>query len=198
MRFESCHAALTTRPHVRHVPSRFVGGFEGTFADTNEFFGGLEILIGPPSVNVSGAIEAEHCNVRAGEFGASTEVVESHNYKVRFCPLSEYLFVADYDRFERECGKVTGLQAGSRGLSAGTDPKTKKQLPLREHWDLSSLLIVDQSTGECNAVRMIRESFEGRGWKTQGVSQELFSKLDFHETELMTLRMYTGPVRHYH
>jgi hypothetical protein len=50
--------------------SKFSGGFEGTFASTALFYGGLDELIGEPRKDVNAAVREEHCEVSHG-FGAS-------------------------------------------------------------------------------------------------------------------------------
>ena len=73
---------------------KFTGGFEGSFAETSAFFGGLDKLIGEPEKSVLQAMRAEHCEVAEG-FGASDAELTAGNYGVTFTPRKEFMFVAD-------------------------------------------------------------------------------------------------------
>ena len=161
----------------------------------NAFFGGLEQLIGPPKIQVEAAVRDEHCNVDGG-FGASDEEVKSNNYGVLFTPKSEYLFAAAKAEFDKEFGSKYLKEDGaeSPGLDAGVNPDTRKSLGVREYLDISELLQTREA-GDTKVVVKIRQHFEQMDWPVGGITQEMFDDLNFSGTELVTLRLYTGPVR---
>ena len=157
-------------------------------------------MIGPPKIQVEAAVREEHCDVDGG-FGASDKELKSNNYSVLFTPKSEYLFAAAKAEFDKEFGskylKQSGPesgQPGACGLDAGVNPDTRKSLGVRKFLDISDLLQTREG-GDTKAVVTIRQYFEQMGWPVGGITQELFDDLNFSVTELLTLRLYTGPVR---
>eukprot|EP01051_Picozoa_sp_SAG22_P007310 SAG22_NODE_510_length_9598_cov_6.080114_4_plen_700_part_00 len=151
--------------------SKFTGGFDGTFADTSTFFGGLGHLIGEPRKDVARAVEEEHCNVSAG-FGASDSELETGNYHVTFTPRKEYMFVAD--------------PSFSEPMDAGVDNETHVRIGFRERICIKTL--------RHDAVQLINEAFDQMGWGAATVNQASFDRLIFQQIELVCLRLYTGPM----
>eukprot|EP01050_Picozoa_sp_SAG11_P041983 SAG11_NODE_19106_length_474_cov_0.789333_1_plen_157_part_11 len=142
--------------------AKYTGGFEGSFATTAVFFGGLDELIGSPRKDVDSAVEDEHTAVPSG-FGASDFELKTGNYQVVFTPRREYAFVADPDFTEP--------------MDAGIDYESQQRLGKREKVDMKELL---QS-----AVTRIRRTFEAMGWSQDGATQEIFDTLRFSMVELV-------------
>jgi hypothetical protein len=105
--------------------AKFSGGFEGTFANTDAFFGGLDGLLGEPRKNVAEGVREEHCDVLDG-FGASDRQLNAPTYSVLFTPRKEYLFVAD--------------PAFTKQMTAGVDWATKRKLGNRTKIPIEDLL----------------------------------------------------------
>jgi hypothetical protein len=151
--------------------AKYSGGYEGSFANLSAFFGGLDKLIGEPQKNVAAAIRAEHCDVADG-FGASDTEQTAGNYGVVFTPKKEYLFVADPDFNE--------------SMSAGVHQETKRAMGDRPKRDIRVL--------QQDAVALIRAEFREMGWSEDAVTDELWADLKVQESELVGLRLYTGPM----
>ena len=150
---------------------KFIGGFEGTFANVAVFFGGLDKLIGVPRCNVAAALRDEHCGVVDG-FGASDTELVAPNYGVRFTPREEYLFVAD--------------PAFDTAMSAGTNSVSRKSRGERHKVTVDELL-----TG---AVVRLQHSFRSSGWNADAVTERSFAELHLRRPELVAMRLYTGPM----
>jgi WD40 repeat protein len=155
---------------------KFSGGFEGSFADTATFFGGLVKLVGEPQKNVSEAVRAEHCDVLEG-FGASRAEMTAGNYGVTFTPEREYLFVSDPGFAElMSCGVV--------GSSNRPPIPGGRRLPL-DIRELSDPKV---------AVRRIRRCFLKMGWPRSAVTETGYASLQMTAIELVATRLYTGPM----
>eukprot|EP01050_Picozoa_sp_SAG11_P015481 SAG11_NODE_2012_length_3924_cov_1.906667_4_plen_179_part_00 len=152
----------------------------------------------------------EHCEVPFGQFGASDTELTSPNYKVKFMPRAEFLFVGEPAEFERlyaaknaalnlDSEQHPGLPAvrpvyckedpsgsGRCGADAGTDSNTAHSLGIRE--------LVDPKELHSTAVTRIKAAFVSMGWSDAGVTRELLeSELKFTLAEAIGLRLYTGP-----
>lgn len=150
---------------------KYSGGFEGSFGEISMYFGGLDQLLGAPQKNVGAAIEQEHCGVKGG-FGESTAQKTANNYGVTFTPMDEYLFVADPRKmFHKK------MNAGSSG---GRD------LGFRQRVGVDTIF--------ASAVLRIQASYQEAGWDVEAVNQHSFDALEFKMEELISLRMYTGPL----
>eukprot|EP01052_Picozoa_sp_SAG31_P002954 SAG31_NODE_108_length_24741_cov_6.933041_6_plen_310_part_00 len=154
-----------------NVFDKYSGGYEGSFADISAFFGGLDKLIGEPQKDVEAAIEAEHCNVRAG-FGASDEYVTANNYGVTFSPHREWQFVADPLFLDP--------------MPASVDKRTGRVKGLRRKVDIDMLME--------RAVSLIQNAFAELGWAKEAVTADLWEELKVQKAELIALRLYTGPM----
>eukprot|EP01051_Picozoa_sp_SAG22_P005512 SAG22_NODE_329_length_12249_cov_27.341646_7_plen_1215_part_00 len=154
--------------------AKFSGGFEGTYADTAIFYGGLVKLVGEPQKNVGEAVRAEHCDVRDG-FGCSRAELTSGNYGVAFTP-EEYRFVAD----------PTFVEPMSCGLEWENQ---RPPIPggLRRALDIRDL--ADPHV----AVARIRQSFKQMGWPESAVTVSSYEALRLAQVELIAMRLYTGP-----
>ena len=96
---------------------KFTGGFDGTFADLSDFFGGLEKMIGECRKDLMAAMEDEHCTVATG-YGASDETFVTSSYRVITTPREEWHFVVEPAAVgemdagtDRETGKSRGTRA---------------------------------------------------------------------------------------
>eukprot|EP01051_Picozoa_sp_SAG22_P006230 SAG22_NODE_401_length_11080_cov_18.258082_5_plen_553_part_00 len=154
--------------------AKFVDGYDGNFADVNAFFGGLPKLIGEPRKDVPEAIRDEHCDVLPPAFGASDVERKAPNYNVFFTPRREYLFVADPNFHEHMAREV--------------DPRTKMMVGERQKIDIAALMAA--------AVQRMRAAFATVGLAKEAetaVTQPLFDALAMTTSELVALRLYTGP-----
>ena len=149
------------------------GGFDGTFADTATFFGGLVKLVGEPQNNVVEAVRAEHCDVLDG-FGASRSELVAGNYSVAFTPQKEYMFVSDPSFAEpMSCG--VEWESNRPPIPGG------RRLPL----DIREL------TDPKAAVRRIRTCFAKMGWPEAAVTETSFAAQQLAAVELTSTRQYT-------
>eukprot|EP01052_Picozoa_sp_SAG31_P017584 SAG31_NODE_1210_length_9377_cov_21.101207_3_plen_1379_part_00 len=155
---------------------KYSGGFEGTFADTNTYFGGLVKLVGEPQKNVPEAVRKEHCHVKHG-YGMSRQVLTAGNYGVTFTPEKEYKFVSDPHFTEQ--------------MSCGIEKGTNK-VPILGGWrrPLNVLKLSDPK----KAVQRIRQHFLKMGWSETAVTEDLYASLNVTTIELIALRLYTGPM----
>lgn len=161
-----------TNDHAGNHPdtyySKFDTGFEGTFADMADYYGGLEKLIGECRKDLMQAMQEEHCDVMDG-FGRSDGMFVTSSYRVETCPRQEWLFVSD------------PAQIGE--LSAGVDRDTGRARGSRTKVAPEHLL--------ANAGELITESFQRRGFHIV-VTQEQIESLPLLLEEIIAMRLYTG------
>jgi predicted outer membrane repeat protein len=169
-------AAAVRKDNDDNPFEKYAGGFEGTFADTATFFGGLVKLVGEPQKNVGEAVRAEHCDVLDG-FGASRTELTAGNYGVTFTPENEYLFVSDPDFAEpMSCG--IEFESKRAPIAGGL------RLPLDIH------ALSDPTV----AVKRIRQHFVKMGWPESAVTETSYMALQMAAIELIAMRLYTGPM----
>eukprot|EP01043_Picozoa_sp_COSAG02_P016235 COSAG02_NODE_710_length_18178_cov_14.361524_9_plen_425_part_00 len=149
---------------------KFTGGFEGTFADLSDFFGGLERLIGECRKDLMVAMEEEHCTVATG-YGASNETFQTSSYRVVTTPREEWNFVVD--------------PFGVGEMDAGFDRETGRSRGSRMKIPVESLLE--------EAAELITKSFLDRGYGTVITRADVRS-VGLRIEEVIALRLYTGPM----
>ena len=149
---------------------KFTGGFDGTFADLSDFFGGLEKMIGECRKDLMAAMEDEHCAVAAG-YGASDETFVTSSYRVITTPRDEWHFV------------VAPAVVGE--MDAGTDRETGKSRGTRDKVSIEKLF--DE------AAELISKSFIDRGFGTI-ITRDDVREIGLRIEEVIALRLYTGPM----
>ena len=164
---------VTKAPTTQDYHYKFSGGFVGTFANMDAFFGGLSGLIGDCRKVIMFAfkLEEEHCSERTG-FGGSDAEFTTSNYKVTTTPKLEWLFVFSPEELHHD-------------LTTGTDQENKRPLGIRKkvHWQY----YLD------NAAELISKFFEEAGHKIV-VAQAEIQRLNVRKEEIIALRLYTGPL----
>jgi hypothetical protein len=163
-------SAATPQIDYNNVFTKFSGGFEGTFASTTLFYGGLDQLIGEPRKDVDAAVREEHCEVGHG-FGASDMELTAGNYQVAFTPHVEYRFVAE--------------PGFDQPMAAGVEWESSRNLGTRRKVEIGELM--------AQAVPRIQESYRKMGWSPSAVTDKHFEELQLTAVELIALRLYTGP-----
>ena len=149
---------------------KFTGGFDGTFADLSDFFGGLEKMIGECRKDLMAAMEDEHCTVAAG-YGASNETFVTSSYRVITTPREEWHFV------------VAPAAVGE--MDAGVDRETGRSRGTRTKVSIEKLF--DE------AAELISKSFIDRGFGTI-VTRDRVREIGLRIEEVIALRLYTGPM----
>ena len=105
---------------------KFDSGFEGTFADMSDYFGGLERMIGDCRKDLMAAMEEEHCDVAEG-FGASDTEFSTSSYRVITTPREEWNFVVNP-------GQTGDMSAGiDRDLGAVAAAPSRLAVDARRH-----------------------------------------------------------------
>lgn len=156
-------------PETRdHYYSKFDGGFEGTFADMGDFFGGLELLIGECRKDLMQAMEEEHTAVVEG-YGASDAEFCTSSYRVVTTPRDEWHFVVAPDKVGE--------------MSAGVDRETGRSRGNRAKLNVEELF--------SNAAALITASFQELGFDVV-VTDEEICDLPLLLEEVIALRLYTG------
>ena len=151
---------------------KFTGGFEGSFADLSDYFGGLEEMIGECRKDLMTAMEEEHCVVATG-YGASDETFVTSSYRVRSTPREEWHFVVAPD--------AVG------DMDAGTDRETGRSRGSRVKVPIDELLD--------NAAELMTNSFADRGFGSV-VTPDDISRIQLRIEEMIALRLYTGPSKY--
>ena len=151
---------------------KFTGGFEGSFADLSDYFGGLEEMIGECRKDLMTAMEEEHCAVATG-YGASDETFVTSSYQVRSTPREEWHFV------------VAPTAVGD--MDAGTDRETGRSRGSRVKVPIEELLE--------NAAELMTRSFADRGFSSV-VTPDDINRIQFRIEEMIALRLYTGPSKY--
>lgn len=145
-------------------------GFEGTFADLSDYFGGLERLIGECRKDLMVAMKEEHCRLPSG-YGASDENFETSSYRVVTTPRQEWLFVVE--------------PSAVGELDAGIDRETGRSRGKRMKIPVESLLQ--------EAAELITKSFCDRGFGTV-VTRADVCNVGLRVEEVIAMRLYTGPM----
>ena len=153
---------------------KFTGGFDGTFADMSDYFGGLEKMIGECRKDLMIAMKEEHCEVTDG-YGASDEKFVTSSYRVTATPRDEWYFVT--------------APAAVGEMDAGIDRETGRSRGHRAKVPVEQLL--------ANAAELITKSFADRGF-TVAVTQNDVRSIGLRVEEIIALRLYTGKLQHYH
>ena len=148
---------------------KFTGGFEGSFADLSDYFGGLEEMIGECRKDLMTAMEEEHCTVATG-YGASDETFVTSSYRVKSTPREEWHFV------------VAPTEVGD--MDAGTDRETGRSRGSRVKVPIEELLD--------NAAELMTNSFADRGFGSV-VTPDDITRIQLRIEEMIALRLYTGP-----
>lgn len=148
---------------------KFDQGFEGTFADMSDFFGGLESMIGDCRKDLIAAMEEEHYTVLNG-FGGSDTVFSTTSYRVVTTPRKEWEFV------------VHPTNVGD--MSAGIDRETGQSRGNRTKVDIAELHL--------DAATLITASFEELGLNLVITPDEIIN-LQLLPEEIIAMRLYTGP-----
>jgi hypothetical protein len=161
--------ADTEPPDGNSYYDKFTGGFEGSFANMNDFFGGLEKMIGECQKDLVTAMEEEHCAVAAG-YGASDETFVTSSYQVTSTPREEWHFVV--------------APAAVGDMDAGTDRETGHSRGNRVKIPVEKLLE--------QAAELMTRSFADRGFGCVVTSDDI-SRVQLRIEEVIALRLYTGP-----
>jgi hypothetical protein len=149
---------------------KFDTGFEGSFADMTDYYGGLEKLIGECRKDVLQAMEEEHCDVADG-YGWSDGDFVTSSYRVTTSPRQEWLFVTD--------------PTSVGDMSAGVDRDTGRARGNRVKIAAADLL--------ANAGELITKSFQEKGFDIV-VTQDEIEDLPLLLEEIIAVRLYTGPM----
>eukprot|EP01043_Picozoa_sp_COSAG02_P018544 COSAG02_NODE_868_length_16360_cov_12.608204_7_plen_1171_part_00 len=149
---------------------KFTGGFEGTFADLSDYFGGLEKMIGECRKDLMAAMEEEHCAVATG-YGASDDTFVTSSYRVTSTPRQEWLFV------------VAPAVVGD--MDAGIDRETGRSRGNRVKIPAEKLLK--------EAAPLITKSFANRRFSTVITPDDIL-EIGLRVEEVIALRLYTGPM----
>jgi Ca2+-binding EF-hand superfamily protein len=147
--------------------SKFDGGFEGTFADMKDFYGGLEKLIGDCRKDVYQAMMEEHCEVKDG-YAQSDGEFQTSSYKVVSTPRKEWLFVTEPE--------AVGA------MPAGIDRRSGNSRGSRTKASVEKLLK--------NAGQLITRSFIERGLNVI-VTEDDVKALPLLLEEVIAMRLYT-------
>ena len=87
----------------------------------------------------------------------------------------------------RNLGALPSISPAQQiGGDAGVDMETGRDLGIRQ--------LVEPQTLLDGAVEKIRAAFVNLGWSPNGVTPELFQELQFQLSEVIGLRLYTGPM----
>eukprot|EP01043_Picozoa_sp_COSAG02_P028718 COSAG02_NODE_1754_length_11053_cov_1.832390_4_plen_385_part_00 len=149
---------------------KFTGGFEGTFADMSDYFGGLEKMIGDCRKDLMKAMEEEHCEVAEG-YGASDVSFVTSSYRVTATPREEWHFVT--------APAVVG------DMDAGVDRDTGRSRGYRVKVPVEQLF--------ADAAELITKSFAARGFTTIVTNDDIY-RVELRIEEIVALRLYTGPM----
>ena len=165
------HTGATPVTELDAYYSKFEGGFEGTFADMNDYYGGLGKMIGDCRKDLLNAMEEEHCDVPDG-YGASHDTFVTSSYRVSTTPHEEWQFV------------VLG-KAWAKEMSAGVDRETGLSRGSRRKVNAHELL--------ASAAKCMTESFRAKGFDIV-ITDEEVKALPLLLEEVIALRLYTGPM----